>query len=151
VIKQTSGIYFFREEVEIEIPFSENLLRTWVLNVIDNRNGGLGELNFIFCGDEYLLGINQQYLNHDEYTDIITFQLEPGLVDGDIFISLERVMENALQRSIEFRHEFLRVLIHGVLHMLGYTDKTEADANRMRLTEDECIAGFFDLVSDDTN
>lgn len=147
MIDQSTEINFFLEEIEIEIPFNEDLLRTWVLEVIENHKGKCGELNFIFCSDDYLLNINQEHLNHDYYTDIITFQLDPGLVDGDIFISMDRVLDNAQQLGVKFEHELLRVIIHGVLHMLGHTDKTEDESNSMRATEDNCINRFNELVA----
>src|SRR5690606_7296868 len=102
----------------------------------------LGELNFILCSDEYLLDINKQYLNHDTYTDIITFDTseEPGKINADIFISIQREQENALNFKTEPTDELHRVMIHGVLHLVGYPDKTSPEKKLMRSKEDEYLA-----------
>ena len=101
-----------------------------------------GELNFIFCNDQYLLEINQQYLNHNTYTDIITFNHsdDKGTIEGDIFISLDRVAENSSTLDIPFELELHRVMIHGVLHLVGYSDKTTPQKNEMRKKEDESLS-----------
>ncbi|MDX1903199.1 MAG: rRNA maturation RNase YbeY [Thermonemataceae bacterium] len=104
-------------------------------------------MNFIFCDDAYLLQINQEYLNHDTYTDIITFDNaeKKGVLESDIFISVERVKENAQNLQIDFEQELRRVLIHGVLHLLGYKDKNKTQEQEMRAKEDEALLWWQNL------
>ena len=106
------------------------------------HNYQLGELTFIFCSDEYLHKINLEYLDHDTYTDIITFDNadEDGTIEGDIFVSVERVKENAADLKIPFEDELHRVLIHGVLHLLGHDDTTPELKAAMRKEEDKCLS-----------
>jgi len=110
--------------------------------VLDQHNGKAKNVNYIFCSDQYLLKINQEYLNHNTYTDIITFENteETGKLEADIFISIDRVKENAQKLASNSDSELHRVIIHGVLHLLGFNDKTEADKNRMREKEDACLS-----------
>ena len=109
----------------------------WIINSIINESKRLGELNFIFCTDEYLLEKNIQFLNHDTYTDIITFDYcEGNIISGDIFVSVERVTENANTFGVDFEDELDRVLIHGILHLAGYQDKSKEEVNTMREKED---------------
>ena len=122
---------------------NEAIYSDWVENVIVSEGKLLGELSYIFCDDEYLLEINQQYLDHDTLTDIISFDYTEGdLVSGDIFISVERVRDNANDLNVSFEEELKRVLIHGVLHYCGYKDKSTEDEALMRLKEDEKIKLF---------
>lgn len=115
----------------------------WISKVIVSEDKQEGEVNYIFCDDEYLLQINQQYLNHDYYTDIISFDYTIGNeINGDIFISIDRVKENAVDYKVSFREELLRVLSHGILHFCGHKDKTEADEVLMRNKENEKIKLF---------
>ncbi len=108
-----------------------------ITNLIKNEGFEVGEINYIFCDDEYLLAINQQYLNHDYYTDIITFDYtENYTISGDIYISTQRVSENAENHQVDFVHELYRVMYHGILHLCGYKDKTEAEQKQMRSKED---------------
>ena len=101
----------------------------------------MGEINYVFCDDAYLNNINVKYLQHDTFTDVISFDYSVGkIINGDIFISVERVKENALKYNVTFVNEILRVMIHGVLHYLGYKDKTEKQTLSMRVKEDECIS-----------
>jgi rRNA maturation RNase YbeY len=136
-----ASVNFFNQDILFKLPYP---LKTasWIKAVIKKEGFRPGQLNFIFCSDEHLLGINIQYLNHHTYTDIITFDNseEPGLIEGDIFISIERVRENAENLRIEFIEELHRVLIHGVLHLLGYTDKTSDKKGEMRKKEDACLS-----------
>ncbi len=101
-------------------------------------------LNFIFCPDNYLLEINRKYLKHDYYTDIITFpyQQHPEALEADIYISIDRVKENATNLGVSFQDELLRVIIHGVLHLLGYKDKSPEDLARMRDMEEQCLQRY---------
>ena len=109
----------------------------WIINSIINESKRVGRLSFIFCTDEYLLEKNIQFLNHDTYTDIITFDYcEGDIISGDIFVSVERVTENANVFGLDFENELDRVLIHGVLHLAGYQDKSKEETNTMRDKED---------------
>lgn len=129
-----------------EIPFqliSEEAYSSWISTVIASEDKLEGELNYIFCSDDYLLGINKQYLNHDTLTDIISFDYSVGnVLQGDIFISVERVNENAVDFSVSFEEELRRVMIHGVLHYCGYKDKSAKDEVIMRTKEEEKMNMF---------
>lgn len=132
----------FNYEIEFELD-NETQLSDWLSKVIISENKKEGDINYIFCDDEYLLQINQQYLDHDTLTDIISFDYSVGNeLHGDIFISVERVRENAQDFSVTFDEELLRVLVHGVLHYCGYKDKTETDEQIMRSKENEKIKMF---------
>lgn len=116
-------------------------VQKWLSEVVKRRGKSVGNINYLFCGDEYLLGVNRQYLQHDTYTDIITFDyVAGGLVSGDIMISVERVGENATGFGVPFEQELRRVIVHGVLHLLGQGDKSEAEAAEMRRQEEEALA-----------
>ena len=126
--------YFFENVEEISLP--ENCSE-WVGKLILNEEKKVGNINYIFCDDEYLLKVNQDFLNHDYYTDIITFDYVKGkTISGDIFISLTRISENASILSSSFEKELLRVLAHGVLHLCGYKDKSDEEEKEMRAKED---------------
>ena len=129
-----------------EIPFqlsNEEVYSNWISAVIASENKLEGELNYIFCSDDYLLNINIQYLNHDTLTDIISFDYSVGnLLQGDIFISIDRVIENANDFNVSFDEELKRVMIHGVLHYCGYKDKTTKDEILMRSKEEEKMKMF---------
>ena len=132
----------FNYENEFELP-NEDQIATWISQVILSENKKEGEINYIFCDDEYLLNLNEQYLDHDTLTDIISFDYSIGNeIHGDIFISTERVLENADDFKVTFEEELQRVLVHGVLHYCGYKDKSEADEQLMRSKEDEKIKMF---------
>lgn len=134
-------ISFFREDTDFDLPEKERR-SAWIQQVITNEGYELAELTYIFCSDEYLLGINQEYLDHDTYTDIVTFDNseEEKLIEGDIFISVDRVKENAEGLGVTFEEELNRVMVHGVLHLLGYKDKTEEQSVQMRQMEDTCLS-----------
>ncbi len=132
----------FNYENEFELP-NEDQIATWISKVILSENKKEGEINYIFCDDDYLLNLNEQYLDHDTLTDIISFDYSIGNeIHGDIFISTERVLENAADFNVSFQEELQRVLVHGVLHYCGYKDKSEADEQLMRNKEDEKIKMF---------
>lgn len=122
---------------------NEEVISSWLSQVIVSENKKEGEINYIFCDDEYLLKINLEYLSHDTLTDIISFDYSIGNeLNGDIFISIERVQDNANDYGVTFEEELKRVLVHGVLHYCGYKDKTEKDEQLMRLKEDEKLSMF---------
>ena len=129
------SVSFHFEDVEFELP-DEQALTQWLSAVAEAEGKPLGEISYIFCSDEHLRGINVEYLDHDYYTDIITFPYEGEAIQGDMFISSERVADNAEANGASFRHELCRVMVHGLLHLAGYGDKTEAEAQVMREKED---------------
>ncbi len=129
----------FNYELEFELA-DEALSKKWIELCVASYGFKLGELNYVFCDDAYLLKLNIEFLQHDTLTDIISFDYTMGkLVGGDIFISIERVRENAQELEIPFEEELQRVMIHGVLHYMGYKDKSRDDKKEMRLQEDVCI------------
>ena len=116
---------------------NEQEVRAWLEFVLDEEDRELGEVSYIFCDDEYLYDLNVKYLNHNTLTDIISFDYSLGkVVSGDIYISVERVEENARDRNIEFVDELNRTMVHGILHYIGYKDKTESQKKAMRKKED---------------
>jgi len=132
----------FNYETEFKIE-NEKSFEDWILKTIKSEGKELGEINYIFCDDEYLHKINVDYLNHDTLTDIISFDYSDAhTIAGDIFISVERVKENADEYSVSFDTELKRVMAHGILHYCGYKDKTEEDTKIMRTKEEEKIALF---------
>jgi len=132
----------FNYETEFTLE-NEGAISNWISDVIKSENKKVGEINYIFCDDEYLLQINQEHLQHDFYTDIISFDYTVGNeINGDVFVSVERVKDNAVDFNVSFEEELKRVLVHGVLHYCGYKDKSEADVLLMRSKEDEKIAMF---------
>ena len=132
----------FNYELEFKLE-NEEQYSSWISNVISSENKKEGDINYIFCDDEYILEINKQYLDHDYYTDIISFDYSVGNeLHGDIFVSIERVRENAIEFDVTFDEELKRVLAHGVLHYCGYKDKTEEEELVMRSKEDEKIKMF---------
>lgn len=129
--------YFYETDFELS---DENYITSWIQKVVELHQGSITEINYIFCDDEYLLEINKQYLDHDYYTDIITFDNSVGKkLESDIFISIDRVGDNAKELSIEFKQELHRVIIHGILHLLGYKDKSPEEEKQMRKLEDEAL------------
>ncbi len=133
------NILFFNEDID-KFDFDSGLCQTWILNCIENFNKSVGDLNFIFTSDNYLLEINKQYLQHDYYTDIITFDYcVENTISGDIYISIDRVKENALEYKQSFTQELHRVIIHGVLHLIGLNDHSDSEKKEMRNAENECL------------
>ncbi len=132
----------FNYETEFQLD-NENQIIEWLSRVILSEKKKEGDINYIFCDDEYLVEINQQYLNHDTLTDIISFDYSVGNeLHGDIFISIDRVKENAVDFNVSFDEELKRVMAHGVLHYCGYKDKSKKDELLMRSKEDEKIKMF---------
>ena len=122
-------------------------LKSFILSLFKSENISLSELNYIFCSDEYLLQINKDHLNHDYYTDIITFSLEEKgePVIGEIYISIDRIKDNAISQKANLLNETLRVLFHGCLHLCGYLDKKPKDIKLMREKEDFYINQYLSL------
>lgn len=137
------AILFFEEDIKFSLN-QKNRYKKWLKEVAKNENYHIQELNYIFCSDEYLFQINQQYLNHQTYTDIITFDNseKPKIIEGDIFISIERITENSSNENNTFEKELLRVMSHGLLHLMGYKDKNPKEKIIMRQREDESISLF---------
>ena len=134
-------INFFTEDINYTLK-QKAKIRLWIIDTIKEEGYNLKELNFILCSDDYLLRINQDYLKHNDYTDVITFDNAEGLkmIVGDVFISVERIKENAKQFKSNVETELCRVMIHGALHLLGYKDKTKAAKNEMTAKEDYYLA-----------
>lgn len=124
--------------------------KAWLIKVAEKEKFSVLELNYIFCSDDYLHQVNLDYLNHDTYTDIITFDnsedKKSKQIEGDIFISIDRVKENALKFSASLEEELHRVMAHGLLHLMGYKDKTAKDSAVMRGKEAECMALFGQII-----
>lgn len=132
-----SGLLFFSEGIAFTLR-DKKKIRNWINASMDLEQKTIGSINFIFCSDSYLHGINLEYLKHDTFTDIITFDYSTpseGL-SGDIYISIDRVKENAKQFEVTFVNELHRVMIHGMLHLAGYKDKTAGEKKAMGAKED---------------
>ena len=136
-------INFFCEDIEFKVPQSRST-KTWLKSIATTEGFELNQLNYLFCSDEHILSINRQYLEHDFYTDIITFDNseDEKVIEGDIFISIERVQENAKNLNQIFEVEFRRVLAHGVLHLCGYDDTDDSQEEMMRTKEDFYLSLF---------
>ncbi|AHJ99821.1 rRNA maturation RNase YbeY [Hymenobacter swuensis] len=137
---ESHGIEFMVEDVEFELADAQDLT-SWIERVAEVHEHEIVQLTYIFCSDEYLHKVNVEYLDHDTYTDVITFDNadDADIIEGDIFISVDRVRENALTHGVTFRDELHRVMIHGVLHLLGYADKDLLSQTAMRKKEDDCL------------
>lgn len=130
----------FNYETEFSLE-SEEIVSKWIFNVISSEGFKLEEVNYVFCDDDYLHKLNVEFLNHDTLTDIISFDYSVGkILQGDIFISIERVEDNARDYNVSFEQELHRVIVHGVLHYCGYKDKTDDDAKVMRDKENYYLA-----------
>lgn len=137
-------IEFFNQDCELKLPNKENLIK-WIEATIVEEKRDADAISIIFCSDVYLLDINKKYLNHDYYTDIITFDYSEDIPDentiaGDLFISIDTVARNAFEYRVRFKQELHRVIIHGVLHLLGYKDKSVSESLEMRAKEDYYLA-----------
>ena len=127
---------YYHSECDFQIQ-NEVSISKWLKDSLANENKELGEINYIFCEDNYLLKKNQEYLKHNTLTDIITFDYSQGnKLSADIFISVERVKENAVIFAVSFEQELKRVIIHGILHLMGYKDKSEEESKIMRSKEE---------------
>ncbi|MBL4586634.1 MAG: rRNA maturation RNase YbeY [Flavobacteriales bacterium] len=135
-----SSISFVSERISFECPDPKSLGK-WLHLVCAKEGKEIAELTYIFCSDEYLLNINQQHLQHDFYTDVITFDnSEDDSICGDIFISIDRVKENAENIGVSLLDELHRVMVHGLLHLIGYNDKTQEEKKAMTAQEDFCLS-----------
>lgn len=137
-------IYFFTEDIDFDLSLL-SFTPPWVIAFSEAEGFSIDSLNFIFCSDQYLLQINRDYLQHDYFTDIITFDNSEAenILEGDIFISVDRVLDNATHLQTSFFQELLRVIAHGVLHLIGFDDKDEISKNTMRLMEDKFLNLYF--------
>lgn len=134
------AISFSNQNIEFSLP-DQNRVKEWISTLIKRHGMSVGNIGYLFCDDSFLLEANNKYLNHDTLTDIITFDYVNGnLVSGDIMISVERVSDNSVSFGVPFTDELHRVIIHGVLHLLGQGDKTDDEARIMRQREDEALA-----------
>lgn len=133
-------ISFFNQHTRFSLK-DKNALRRWITASAKKEGHAIQQLNYIFCTDKYLIKINNQYLEHDEYTDIITFDhsLQKTKINGEIFISIDRIKENAKTYRTTFANELHRVMIHGVLHLCGYNDKTKKQKAEIKRKEDYCL------------
>lgn len=138
-------IIFFNEDIDFKFQH-KMLTKRWLKKVAETEGFKVNNLNYIFCTDEYLHKINVEYLAHDTYTDIITFDNSEDeyTIEGDIFVSIERVKENAQELSNAFDEEFKRVLVHGLLHLCGYNDHTDEEEAEMRVLESKYLLIFND-------
>lgn len=138
-------VEIFYEDIEI-LDLSSEFFVSWLTEVCKLEKKKLGEVSLIFCSDDYLLEMNKEYLDHDYYTDIITFDYSDHLISGDLFISIDRVRDNAKQNTVLEKNELYRVVVHGVLHLIGYGDKTKQEELEMRSLEDK----YLHIVSRET-
>ena len=135
-----ASIHFFTEEIDFQLKY-QNKKKRWIKSVIHAEGFTLESLNYIFCSDEFLLTKNIQYLNHNTYTDIITFDTSDSeAIEGDIFISIDRIQDNSTKLGVSFTDELDRVMIHGVLHLMGYGDKGNEQKKLMREKEDSYLS-----------
>jgi rRNA maturation RNase YbeY len=136
-----ADINFFSQDLPFKISKPRKTAQ-WLRQVVVSEKKELVQVNYIFCSDKYLLSLNTQYLKHRTLTDIITFDNseKPGVIEGDIFVSIERVRENAETLQVDFDHELHRVLVHGVLHLANYSDKTPSEKGQMRKKEDAYLS-----------
>lgn len=141
------NISFHYEDVD-EISYNTDCIKNTLSKICHDFGFFVSETNYIFCSDEYLLGVNQQFLQHDYYTDIITFDNseEEGQIESDIFISIDRVKDNATTEKVNFEEELTRVICHGMLHLVGFKDKTEEEAKEMRKQEETYISFWKTLI-----
>lgn len=144
---QAAQINYFTEDILFALP-KKALITRWLQQLITQEKAVLGYLNVIFCSDQYLYAHNLQYLQHDTLTDVITFDYSetPGLIEGEVYISVPRVQENADTFQVLFLQELHRVMAHGVLHLLGYKDKTAHDKATMRAKEEKCLVAYEQML-----
>jgi len=135
-----NSINFYNSDNSIFKIKNKRLVIKWIIYIFFIEDMKAENISFIFCNDSFLLNLNKTYLKHNTFTDIITFDYSEGeIISGDIFINLDRVIENALNYKISFDKEVFRVMAHGILHLIGYTDKTKTERLDMKAKEDECL------------
>ncbi|MFZ4784514.1 MAG: rRNA maturation RNase YbeY [Flavobacteriales bacterium] len=135
-------ITFHSEDISYTLP-DKALVRRWIIETAASYGKSVSQVAFVFCSDTYLLEMNKQYLQHDYFTDIITFDYSEGdVISGDIFISIDRVQDNAREHRVDNKFEMQRVVIHGILHLCGLKDKTKTDAEKMRKSEEIALSKF---------
>lgn len=136
-----ASINYFSQKPRFKLQYPKKI-SAWINRVVEKEGASIISLNYIFCTDEYLREINIQFLKHKTFTDIITFNYNPSdtEIEGEIYISIDRVRENTETYKTDFSTELNRVMIHGVLHLLGYNDKTKAEKGEMREKEDSCLS-----------
>ena len=143
-------ISFFKENTDFDIK-SKNKIKAWLRSIAAQRGYAIGDLNYIFCSDDYLLDINRRYLGHDYYTDIITFDSREDAsslkIDGDIFISVETVRANGDEYGEGFEREMMRVVVHGLLHLCGLDDRTETQQKQMRMAENAALEQWNTIMT----
>lgn len=140
-----SMVAFYFEDTDFKLRHKTRI-KEWLRLVAESEVFTLGNISVIFCSDNYILDINQKYLQHDYFTDIITFDYsEGGRISGDLFISVDSVRENSVEYGTEFEDELHRVIVHGILHLIGYDDHTEDEVKTMRSKEDYYLS-LFELV-----
>ena len=136
--REKPNIFFTIHDIEFDLS-DQASLEEWITEAIQEEGFELGRIDYIFCSDEFLLDINRTHLQHEDYTDIITFPLEENPIVGEIYISVDRVKENAAAFQTNFDHELHRVMIHGVLHLCGYDDHEEPDIEEIRAKEEKYL------------
>ena len=138
--KEDTQIHFFKEDIKFRLLHSDEL-KQWILSAFRVNKKKVHHISYIFCSDKYLLAMNKKFLHHNYFTDIITFDnsTEPGQIESDIFISIDRVQENAKKFNKPFKDELHRVMIHGALHLIGYDDKKPANKKKMQSAEDSWL------------
>ncbi len=129
----------FHSELDSFAFTNEKEVANWLQAILEKEQKEIAQVNYVFVSDEALLELNKEYLNHHDYTDILSFQLEENPIEGDIFISIDRVKENAQTYGVSTENELMRVIAHGMLHFMGYKDKSEEEAVLMRQKEEECL------------
>ncbi len=136
-----SSVHFFYNEVRFKLK-NPRKVSSWIKRVVEKEDASIKEINYVFCSDSYLLTLNQGFLRHNTLTDIITFDNseEQSVLEGEIYISIERIKENAKEYEVPFEDELSRVMIHGVLHLLGYKDKKPSEKALMRKKEEACLS-----------
>lgn len=139
------AVKFATHEVKVALK-NKTRLKQFLVELFEREGQELEDLQYVFCSDEYLLSINQQFLQHDTYTDIVTFELSPApeITMGEIYISVDRVAENAGKFDVPFEQELHRVIFHGALHLCGFKDKTKKEEQKMRDKENEYLYLYFE-------
>lgn len=136
-----SSIHFFSQDIQFKLK-TPRKVTSWIKRVVEEEGSTIREINYVFCADSYLLTLNQGFLKHNTFTDIITFDIseDRSLLEGEIYVSIDRVKENAEKYNVLFDEELSRVMIHGILHLLGYKDKKPSEKALMRKKEEACLS-----------